>query len=60
MAEVPVASEIRAAMESIVQTLSHAGVQTERWLPKDFDLSKILNLYGRIFHVPYYLLSTAG
>ncbi|MEG3936939.1 amidase [Microcoleus sp. S36b_A3] len=47
-AEVPVASEIRAAMESIVQTLSDAGVQTERWLPKDFDLSQILNLYGRI------------
>ncbi|MCP6761835.1 MAG: amidase [Fischerella sp. CENA71] len=47
-AEVPVASEIRAAMSSIAQTLSQVGTQIERWYPQDFDLSKILNLYGRM------------
>ncbi len=46
--EVPVQSEIRAAMAAIAQKLSQAGAQIERWLPKDFDLSKNLNLYGRI------------
>lgn len=35
-------------MAAIAQTLSQAGVQIERWLPKDFDLSKTLNLYGRM------------
>lgn len=47
-AEVPVASEIRDAMTVIAQTLAQAGVQIERWLPKNFDLSKTLNLYGRM------------
>jgi amidase len=47
-AEVPVASEIRDAMAAIAQTLSQAGAQIERWLPKNFDLSKTLNLYGRM------------
>jgi len=46
--EVPVAPEIRAAMQAIAQTLAQAGVQIERWLPKNFDLSQILNLYGRM------------
>lgn len=46
--EVPVASEIRVAMAAIAQILTQAGVQIERWLPKNFDLSKILNLYGRM------------
>jgi amidase len=47
-AEVPVASEIRAAMQAVVQALTQAVVQVEHWLPNDFDLSKILNLYGRL------------
>lgn len=47
-AEVPVASEIRAAMAALSQTLSQAGAQIERWLPKNFDISEILNLYGRM------------
>jgi amidase len=47
-AEVPVAGEIRVAMQSVVQTLSQAGVQIEYWHPKGFDLAKILNLYGRM------------
>ncbi len=47
-AEVPVASEIRDAMTAIAQSLSQAGAQIECWLPKDFDYSKIFNLYGRM------------
>ncbi len=47
-AEVPVASEIRSAMAAIAQTLSQADVQIEQWLPQNFELSQILNLYGRI------------
>ncbi|MEC4817887.1 MAG: amidase [Scytonema sp. PMC 1069.18] len=46
--EVPVAAEIRDAMQAVAQTLSQAGVHIEPWLPKDFDISKILNLYGRV------------
>lgn len=46
--EVPVASDIRAAMQAVVQTLTQAGCQVEHWRPKDFNLSKILNLYGRL------------
>lgn len=47
-AEVPVTSEIRAAMQSIAQKLSQTGMQIERWLPEEFDLSKIWTLYGRM------------
>ncbi|MBW4642621.1 MAG: amidase [Goleter apudmare HA4340-LM2] len=46
--EVPVASEIRVAMSAIAHTLTQGGIQIERWLPKNFDLSKTLNLYGRM------------
>lgn len=46
--EVPVSQEIRAAMQAIAQILDGTGVQIEHWLPKDFDLSKILNLYTRV------------
>lgn len=46
--EVPVNSEIRAAMQAIAQKLAQTGTQIERWLPKDFDLSTIWNLYGRM------------
>ncbi|MEG3847479.1 amidase [Microcoleus sp. herbarium19] len=47
-AEVPVAAEIRAAMTAIAQTLSGAGVEVESWLPKNFDIANIFNLYGRV------------
>lgn len=47
-AEVPVASEIRVAMTAIAQTLSGAGIRVEPWLPKNFELGKIFNLYGRL------------
>lgn len=46
--EVPVAADIRAAMQALAQNLAPAGAQIERWMPKDFALSKILNLYGRM------------
>lgn len=46
--EVPVAADIRAAMQALAQNLDQSGAQIERWMPKDFDLSKILNLYGRM------------
>jgi amidase len=46
--EVPVASEIREAMTGIAQKLAQAGVQIEHWLPKNFDLSRILHLYGQM------------
>ena len=47
-AEVPVAADIRSMMQRVAQTLTQSGTQTERWRPKDFDLSKILNLYARM------------
>ena len=46
--EVPVSSEIRVAMSAIAQKLSAEGVQIERWLPQNFDLSAILYLYMQI------------
>ncbi|BAY41330.1 amidase (plasmid) [Nostoc sp. NIES-2111] len=46
--EVPVASEIRSAMAAIAQTLDRAGIHIQPWQPKNFDLSKIFNLYGRM------------
>jgi amidase len=47
-AEVPVAADIRAMMQKVAQTLTQCGTQAERWRPKDFDLSKILNLYAKM------------
>jgi amidase len=46
--EVPVSGEIRVAMQRVTQTLMKAGALIERWVPQDFELSSILNLYGRI------------
>jgi amidase len=46
--EVPVASDIRAVMQAAVQKLVQAGVQIESWIPQDFDLAKILKLYGQL------------
>lgn len=45
---VPVSHETRAAMQTVRQTLEQAGAKVDRWLPPDFDLSAILNLYGRM------------
>jgi len=46
--EIPVALEIRTALNKAVQPLVQTGAQIETWLPKDFDFSYIFNLYGRI------------
>lgn len=46
--EVPVAKDIRAAMNRVAQTLTQSGIQLERWLPQNFDLSEILSLYARL------------
>ncbi|MBD3887666.1 amidase [Phormidium tenue FACHB-886] len=47
-AEVPVASDIRTAMQQVIETLTQSGVQVHPWLPEGFDLSAILNLYSRM------------
>lgn len=46
--EVPVASDIRTAMQQVIETLMQSGVQVHQWLPEGFDLSAILNLYSRM------------
>jgi amidase len=47
-AEIPVASDIRNAMQKVAQALMGSGSQVEHWLPQDFDTSKMLNLYMRV------------
>ncbi|MBW4551143.1 MAG: amidase [Aphanocapsa sp. GSE-SYN-MK-11-07L] len=47
-AEVPVAAEIRVALQTTVQTLAQAGAQVEHWLPQGFDLASAWTLYGRV------------
>jgi len=46
--EVPVHSEIRAAMQSVIQKLSETGMKLDRWIPDCFDLGTIWTLYGRM------------
>jgi amidase len=47
-AEVPVAAEIKSAMVASAQKLTTAGAKVERWMPPNFNLSEIFDLYGRI------------
>ncbi|MBD3885928.1 amidase [Phormidium tenue FACHB-886] len=47
-AEVPVASDIRTAMQQVIKTLDQSGAQVHPWLPEGFDLSAIFNLYSRM------------
>jgi amidase len=47
-AEVPVSRETKTAMNAIANKLSQAGAQIERWLPANFNISNMLNLYSRI------------
>lgn len=47
-AEVPVASDIRTAMQQVIEMLSQLGVQVQPWLPEIFDVSAIFNLYSRV------------
>lgn len=46
--EVPVASDIRIAMQKVAQTLAQSSIQVERWQPQDLDVSKMMNLYMRV------------
>ncbi|WP_254721855.1 amidase [Kovacikia minuta] len=46
--EIPVASDIRTAMQKAAQTLTHKGAKVKRWLPPDFNVSGMLNLYMRV------------
>jgi amidase len=47
-AEVPVSYETRVAMQTVRQTLEQAGARIERWLPVNWDISAILNLYTHV------------
>ncbi|MBF2026280.1 MAG: amidase [Oscillatoriales cyanobacterium C42_A2020_001] len=47
-AEVPVAFDIRTAMQKVIETLSQSRVQVHPWVPENFDLSAIFNLYSRV------------
>lgn len=46
--EVPIDAEIREAIQMVVEKLTQTKTCIERWLPQDFDLSTIWNLYGRM------------
>jgi amidase len=46
-AEVPVADDIRTAVQTVAQNLAQAGAKLERWRPA-FDLGKSLSLYARV------------
>ena len=46
--EVPVHSEIRAAIQASVQILAQTGAPMTHWLPPDFDLAQVWTLYGRM------------
>jgi len=45
---VPVSHETRAAMQKVRQKLEQAGARINCWLPPNFDLSVMLNLYSRM------------
>ncbi|MBD1822112.1 amidase [Cyanobacteria bacterium FACHB-DQ100] len=47
-AQVPVAAESRTAMQQVIETLAQSGVQVRHWLPENFDVPAILNLYTRM------------
>jgi amidase len=47
-AEVPVATEIKAAMVASAQKLTTAGAKVDLWMPPNFNLSEIFELYGRM------------
>jgi amidase len=47
-AEVPIAAEIKSAMVASAQKLTAAGAQLNRWMPPNFNLSEIFELYGRL------------
>lgn len=46
--EVPVAADIQAALRGVARELEGAGVRVEPWIPKDFDLAAMLQIYNRL------------
>lgn len=46
--DIPVDPEIRAAIQTVAQTLSQAGASVEKWQPPSLDMSLIWTLYGRM------------
>jgi amidase len=46
--EVPVDVEIKAAIQKAVGELDRSGANLERWLPPDFNLGNILQIYERM------------
>jgi amidase len=46
--EVPVDLEIKAAIQKAVGELDRAGANVERWLPSEFDLGNIFQIYERM------------
>lgn len=47
-AEVPVVNEIKSAMVASADKLTMVGANVARWMPPNFDLSKIFDLYGQM------------
>lgn len=45
-AEVPVAAEIKSAMVATANKLTAAGARIDRWLPPNFNLADIFEIYG--------------
>jgi amidase len=46
--EVPVETEIKAAIQNALRKLDRSGAQIDRWQPPDFDLGNILKIYERM------------
>jgi amidase len=46
--EIPVATEIRTAMQAVADKLTQEGAQVEQWRPPVMDMAKIWTLYGRM------------
>lgn len=46
--EVPVAADIQAALQGVAKELERAGVPVQSWIPEDFDLAAMLQIYNRL------------
>jgi amidase len=46
--EVPVFSEIKAAIESVAQTLAQSGATVQRWQPENLDLAEMFRVCNQV------------
>lgn len=46
--EIPVFSEIKAAIQSVAQSLTHAGAGVQRWKPENLDLAKMFRVCNQV------------